>query len=295
MLSPNEFYMNIQKPIIIVSVGRSGSTLLTELLAKHQNVAWMSKCCQYFPSHPQINRMFLQLTDCPILGPILKNKVHPREHYNFWDYWHKGFSTICRDMRQDDVTQSALRLRDVFAKMTTQKHNRLMIKITGWPRIGFLKEIFPDAKFIHILRDGRSVASSMLNQPWWWGWRGPENWRWGQLTDTQYQLWNKYNKSFVVLAAIEWMILMDSFELATADLSPDTFRTIKYEDLCQDVNGTLKQVADFCELDYNDTYADQIKNFTVRSANSKWQSDLNPTQQHDLQEVLADSLIKYGY
>lgn len=61
----------------------------------------------------------------------------------------------------------------VLSKTLTKKRNRLLFKITGWPRVGFLHEIFEDAKFIHLIRDGRAVAYSLLQQPWWEGWRGP--------------------------------------------------------------------------------------------------------------------------
>ncbi len=287
--------MAVKKPVIIIGTGRSGSTLLYEMMAEHPNAAWTSKCCQYFPSRPAVNKLFLNLIDWPLLGSLLKKKVHPREYYQFWDYWHKGFSTVCRDMRVDDVTQSAHRLNAVYEKMLTAKRNRLMLKITGWPRIGFLREIFPDAKFIHILRDGRSVSSSMLSQTWWWGWQGPENWRWGQLTEDQRQLWQQYDKSFIVLAAIEWIILMDSFDKASAGLSPDIYRTIKYEDLCKDVPGVMREITEFCELDWNDQFANRLNRYAIKSANEKWKTELNTKQQDDLQAVLNEYLHRYGY
>jgi hypothetical protein len=94
-----------------------------------------------------------------------------------------GFRRPCRDLLPQDVTlKKKEAIQNVVAQMLTRKRNRLVVKITGWPRIGFLKEIFPDAKFIHILRDGRAVANSYINVPFWWGWRGLANWRWGPLT-----------------------------------------------------------------------------------------------------------------
>jgi len=44
------------------------------------------------------------------------------------------------------------------------------------PRIGFLQAIFPDAKFIHIVRDGCAVANSRMNAPFWKGWQGLNTW-----------------------------------------------------------------------------------------------------------------------
>src|SRR3712207_7426845 len=48
-----------------------------------------------------------------------------------------------------------------------------------------LSEIFKDAKFIHLMRDGRAVANSLLHVYFWSGWKGPGNWGWGQLSPAQ--------------------------------------------------------------------------------------------------------------
>ena len=287
--------MDVKNPVFIIGTGRSGSTLLYEMLSAHPHITWMSKVCQSFPSRPGVNKLFMKLIDWPVLGSFLTRRVHPREYYEFWDHRFPGFSSVCRDLGADDVTRSAHRLPEAFGQMLTRKRDRLVLKITGWPRVGFLKTIFPDAKFIHILRDGRSVSSSMLSQPWWKGWQGPENWRWGQLTPEQYELWEKYDKSFIVLSAIEWMILMDSFDRATADLSSDVYKLVKYEDLCADADGVVREITDFCGLDWTDGFADSITHRAIRPANEKWKAELNAKQQQDLQEVLSDYLLRYNY
>lgn len=287
--------MEVKNPIFIIGTGRSGSTIFHQILSEHPNLAWLSICCRHFPSKPEINRLLMHLIDCPILGSLLKKKVHPREYYEFWDHWCRGFSEPCRDLVAADVNPVNRKVTVPLSKMLTQTRNRLLIKITGWPRVGFLRQIFPDAKFIHILRDGRAVSASMLRQSWWHGWRGPENWRWGQLSESQCGLWQQYNKSFIVLAAIEWMILMDSFDAATADLNPDTYKLIKYEDLCKDVSGVMKDVTEFCGLNWTPDFANRMNQYSLRCANDKYKTELNPKQQHDLQEVLIDYLKKYGY
>ncbi len=66
--------------------------------------------------------------------------------------------------------------------MTTKTHNRVFLRITEWPRIGFLSEIFEDTVFVHADRDGRLVADSMLNVRFRRGWEGPGSWRFGPLS-----------------------------------------------------------------------------------------------------------------
>ena len=84
-----------------------------------------------------------------------------------------GFSEPCRDLVRTDVTTRVKRqVRAAMGMMLTHKRNRLLLKITGWPRLGFLNEMLEDAKFIHLVRDGRAVASS-LHVDFWRGWYGP--------------------------------------------------------------------------------------------------------------------------
>ncbi len=41
----------------------------------------------------------------------------------------------------------------MMSEITTEKRDRLLLKITGCPRIGFLSEIFEDMRFIYVVRD----------------------------------------------------------------------------------------------------------------------------------------------
>lgn len=287
--------MELKEPIFIVGTGRSGSTILFEILAKHPQIAWLSKFCDIFPDRPFINQLFLKAIDIPFAGDVLTSILHPREWYNFWEYWCKGFGTTCRDLFADDVTAGDRNISNTLAKMLTNKRNCMMLKITGWPRIGFLQEIFPNAKFIHIVRDGRAVANSFINQRWWLGWQGPENWRWGKLTEGQMHLWEKYDKSFIALSAIEWMILMDAFEKATKNLTTDKYFEVKYEKLCSNPTDVIKEIIGFCDIPWSAEIENYMKKHPLKNSNEKWKNELNQKQQTILQEILADYMAKYGY
>ena len=101
-----------------------------------------------------------------------------------------------------------------FRKFLNKKRNKLLLKITGWPRITMLQKLFPDAKIIHMVRDGRAVMHSNLKVKFWNGWDGPEKWTWGKLPPQFSKIYKDNNESKVVLAALQWMILMDSFKVS---------------------------------------------------------------------------------
>lgn len=288
--------MEVKNPLFIVGTGRCGSTIFHHVLTYHPKVTWLSSWAPKYASKPHMNRLAMQIMDLPLPDRYLRKRIYPGEWYAFWNYYYRGFGEPCRDLCREDVTPRVKsKIRGAMAEMLSDRRPHLLIKITGWPRLGFLKEIFPDAKFIHIYRDGRAVANSLL-QVWWWpGWRGPENWGCGELSPEQRQKWERSGKSFVVLAALEWEILMTSFEQARQTIPPEDLMEIRYEDLCQEPVGLFRQAAEFAGLEWSSQFESRVKQFTLESANDKWRKDLTSLQQKELNESIQDILQKYGY
>lgn len=288
--------MDIYKPIFIIGTGRCGSTIFQDIYAYHPQVAWLSWLVDRYPKNPEFNRWFMHFIDIPIFGEYFIKKIRPGEPYRFWEYNCKGFSLPFRDLIENDVTNnSKSNIKKAMKMMLTKKRNRLIIKITGWPRIKFLKEIFPDSKFIHILRDGRAVANSLINVDFWKGWEGPHKWRWGMLNEEQTKKWEYYNKSFVILAAIEWEILVSAFEELKKECTQSQFLEIKYENLMSDPVKTFKKVIEFSELEWSNSFEHRIEKFKLNDMNYKWEKNLTKLQKDMLNEYLNDYLKKYNY
>lgn len=283
-------------PIFIVGTGRSGSTVFHYLLSKHPRVAWPAWLAETRPNRPQWGHWLMRALDWPLLGPVLLRYVDQSEAYPFWDLHYPGFSRPARDLRADDVTERARRnLPAALNALRTSKRNRLLLKITGWPRLGFLQGLFPEATFIHVVRDGRAVVNSMLNVPWWDGWQGPSRWSWGSLSPASLEEWVRHDRSFVALAAIQWKMLMGELGRAKVTVAPERFLEIRYEDLCAQRDHTFQQVLDFTGLEADPAFARRVAAVPLRSENDKWRRDLSNAQQRILNEVLQDELTRLGY
>ncbi|HJU26316.1 MAG TPA: sulfotransferase [Rhodanobacteraceae bacterium] len=288
--------MKIDRPIFVVGVGRSGSTIFHQMLSEHPQLAWLSELCDRFPSHPGFNRALLGLVDWPLLGDVLKRRFEAVECYAFWEHHSRGFRQPCRDLLASDVTEaSRRRLLTAMLRLPTGRRSRMLYKITGWPRIGFLQELFPDARFIHVCRDGRAVANSLLAVDFWRGWHGPAQWRWGELNASDQAEWERHGQSFVALAGIQWKLLMDATAEAAAHIPPGRFMEIRYEDFVADPVANFRKVATFCELDWSRRFENAIASYSLETTNDKWREDLTAGQQAILQAVLAESLARYGY
>lgn len=286
----------LNTPIFIIGTGRCGSTIFHRMMAKHRRVAWLTRYTATAPAQLRRSRRAMAALDSPLPGRLVRKLVYPVEAYSFWDRYCSGFSAPCRDLLADDVTPPVkARLQKVLPQLLTANRQRLLVKITGWPRVGFLKEIFPNAKFIHVIRDGRAVVNSLLAVPWWSGWRGPSNWRWGDLTPAQRETWERHGRSFAALAAIEWEILMTAHAQARQAIPAADYMEIRYEDLCAAPQEITRRAVEFCDLPWTNGFETALGGFSLKNTNYKWQSDLTPAQQDILNACLADSLRRYGY
>lgn len=287
----------ITKPIILVGTGRCGSTVFHRLLATHPRLMWLSGFAYQFPSRPGWNRRAVEAMGNPLMRRLFGRWIRANEQYHFWDlHTHGCFSEPCRDLVGGDVTaRMKKQLLGAFDAMLTARRDRLLIKITGWPRIGFLDEVFEDARFVHILRDGRSVASSLLHVGFWRGWYGPQGWRAGLLSPEDQAIWEAYDRSFVALAGLEWRIQMRAIDAARRQLDPARFIEVKYESFCEQPMETYRRVLDFAELPSSPEFEREVEAASIRSMRDRWRDDLTPAQQTLLDDLLADDLRRYGY
>ena len=281
--------MQLKKPIILVGNGRSGSTVFQKMLAHHPELTWLSFLNNRYAKNPKINQLYMRLIDTPILGKYLIQKRGPSEPYLFWDHYCRGFSTPFRDLTEKDVLpRSKENVRTALSQNLTKNRHRLILKITGWPRITYLKEIFPDAIFIYVKRNPKAIANSFLNVNFWWGWRGPHNWRMGLLPEKYQEIWERHDKSFIALAAIEYLIYIDAYNKSISNLEPGSLFEISYDSLCAKPIDTLKMVTERCELSWNYKFEDRIRLFELNNSDYKWKNNLTSDQQNILSDILDD-------
>lgn len=286
----------IDRPIFLVGTGRCGSTVVYQMMSHHPRVAWLSGLGDRYPTTMAMHHAVVRALSVPVLSAIVRRGTMAGECYDTWEHLARGFSRPMRDLTAQDVSErSRRRLLAAMGRVTTSKRPRLLFKITGWPRIGFLHEVFADARFIHVVRDGRAVANSLMNVDFWRGWEGPSKWRWGELDEAQRREWERYDRSFVALAGINWKIVTDAVEESKKALGPESFLEIKYEDVCARPWETFEQILEFTDLPRTAAFERTIRDYPLRNTNAKYLTDLSPAQQQVLNEVLGSHLKRYGY
>src|SRR5687767_2872197 len=149
-----------------------------------------------------------------------------------------------------------------------------------------LAAIWPDARFVVLVRDGRDVALSVMDVPF-----GPNN-AWA--------------------AARSWATAIRQGQEA-AERYPGRVHTLRYEDLVTNPAETVAAICDFVGLDYSDdmlaieqtdrskVVADQSAWFTnvwsgiTTAAVGKWRTELTARQIEVFESVAGDELRALGY
>lgn len=237
----------VEKPVFIVGTGRSGSTVLGVLMSMHRDVGFLNE--------PKA----LWHAVCPD-GDV------------FGQYPSDGsprYSLGEADATQD-VRRRARRLFGAYLKATSSRR-----VVDKYPelifRVPFVRGIFPDARFVFLVRDGRDTCRSI--ESWserksvtdagevhdWWG---ADNLKWRlmleQLVPKEEDLAGSIDEircfdRHVDLAAVEWVITMRE-GLRNAGRYPGSFHTIRYESLVANPRKELSKLMDFCELPQDKTF-----------------------------------------
>jgi hypothetical protein len=207
-------------------------------------------------------------------------------------------STPPRDLVAADATPSLeRRFRAFFVERAReQRADTFLHKFTGWPRVGFILKVFPDTRFIHVVRDGRAVANSYLQMPWWLGYGGPDRWQWGPLPPELAEEWDRSGRSFVMLAGLLWRLLTDAYERARAAVAADSWLQIKYEDVIAQPRESFATMLDFCRLPWNREFERGFTRHTFASSRTDaYRRDLAPADVAMLTRSLGRALNAHGY
>ncbi|HKO88322.1 MAG TPA: sulfotransferase, partial [Burkholderiales bacterium] len=120
-------------------------------------------------------------------------------------------------------------------------------------RVEFLHQVFPDAKFIHVVRNGLSVAQEIAQRGDKQGWWGRRGYKWQQIAelasrspDTAQALAlceNNFDRGL-----LEWRMSIEAIESARTRLPNEQFLEIRYEDIAERPSESLERAREFIGL-----------------------------------------------
>ena len=266
------------KPVFIMGAPGSGTTLLYDTLCTHKDLAYVTLNML----RTGIHRHGRFAGDRRVALFKVQNLVHkdrasslPHEANAFWI---KYFGTY-NYMTEDDFTQemAAYYRKNVAAVQKLWKRPRFINKnLQHCVRVKLLHRIFPDAKFIHIIRDGRAVAYSILNKK---GGANPTMF----LLSLEKILGDRYRpeRSELFNYGQAWAELIKKAKEACA-FGNDSYCEVRYEDLITKPQEEIRRVAGFCDLGWYDEFEKNVPE--TSNMNMKWKQSADESQKRDLEE-----------
>lgn len=286
--------MKVERPIFIIGSGRSGTTVLYNCLSVCPEVCWFSNLTARYPNLPKL-AILHRVLEVPFIGSKMKQSIirasrftlRPSEGGNIY---HSccGFEHA-RKTTEDDLSEE---MEGRFKKII-QEHLRLTGKsrflnkqTANTQRIRLINRMFPDAYYVHIIRDGRAVANSLLHVGWW---SDVDIWWLGHRPPW----WKEMGREPIQLCALHWKRDVEEI-LQNKHLFEDRYVEIRYELLVRDTESVINIIADFCELDRREVF-DKLLPETLPNMNYKWKQELTEHQKSVVRDCIGGFLIQLGY
>ena len=231
----------LERPVIIVSAPRAGSTLLFETLAQAAGVFTIGG-----ESHQLIESI---ATLRPGRGVVSSNRLTRRD----------ATTAIVAEIRQ----RFAGRIHDRDQQPPgSGEHVRLLEKTPkNALRIPFLLEVFPDAQFIFLHREPRANLSSMM-QAWrakgWVTYRGLPGWPgpWSLLLPPGYE--RLQGKPLEEIVAFQWRVANETILDDLEPLPRERWISLRYEDFVANPRGEVEKLLGFMGLAMDERLAEYL-------------------------------------
>ena len=208
-------------PFFVVGMGRSGTTLLRLMLHHHPRIAVPYES-SFLTSYQEQADRFGDLQDDVRLRRLV-DSILAEPNLRRWDHTFVPSDVIGRV-----TARSVAGVVDaVYSDYAAGKGKaRWGDKSDYLDRLHLVHQMFPDARFIHIIRDGRDVAQSVLRLPW-----GPGD---------------------IVQAAEWWNEHLWVARRIGVVLGPSRYMEVRYEHLVQEPARELQRCCAFLGEDYSD-------------------------------------------
>lgn len=294
---------HVKKPIFFIGMGRSGSTILFEAFSYHKDLGWFSNYLSRYPNLNSINllaRLFWSQRGEKAQGRsinIIKKRLPKAvEAYSIWEklVGKKFRYTFLRNINPTEKEKEVTK-KYVAQMLVYQGKNRFCAKITGPPRIHFLKNIFPDAFFVDLVRDPRAVIASQLGLELWKKRGGYTRPIWEDALDKEsYRLWRVHNNSPVALAALQWGAVYEQTMEEKQSICGQYIK-IHYEDFMENPVENIKKITQFTKLRPSNIIIKFVKQNQYKNMNYKYSKQLSKKEIELIESILKKQMKDLKY
>jgi hypothetical protein len=272
----------LASPVIFIGPGRSGSTIISEIILAHESLAWPSNHQEYLPRTALVN----------LLRPLFDNRLWrvigekgqlnktrflncllplPAEAFPFWESLTRPGIDFSRGFLLGEVADDAekRRIRKAVARIVAwQGKQRFSMKITGPGRIGYLQSIFPDARFINVVRDPVATVRSLLAVPFWRDLGMHQLWWTGAYSEEEIARFESLKSDPVAATAFQVAKVLKT-TLEEAQSCDANLLTVRYEDFVASPAATVGDVCSFLDLSASAMLQQKLRQTAVHDRNHR--------------------------
>jgi len=289
---------NYLSPIFIIGNPRSGTSMFRLMLTSHQNLAiapesgfmlWWKNKYSDWSDKDNTSRLDEFISD-----------LFTSRRFEYWELNESEVKSFIQKKQPDSYSELIALVYMFWAKKIDKegaiwgdKNNYYLNHISE------LIELYPDARFIHIIRDGRDVATSYMKL--------------SEIKNKVHLAPNLPDEINVI--AKEWSSNISTILSSLSKLDDNQYTEIRYEDLISDPEKELQRICDFLNLvfdndmlefnEYNRKHELEPKDYmswkaeTYKKLNSKavgrWKSILTAEQIEIFETIAKEPLNRFNY
>lgn len=269
-------------PFFIIGIGRSGTTLLRLMFHNHPNIAVPYES-HFITDYYNNLEAYGDLSNEGNLDKLLSDIL---QEYLLTQWDHEFDAQRIKAAINGNSLESIFNA--IYGDYAKGKgKTRWADKSDYLDRMHMIIKIFPKAKFIHIIRDGRDVANSVLKLPW-----GPKD-----LIGAA-EWWNEYIRLARCVGAV---------------LGEDTYTEVRYEDLVEAPEKELRRLCEFVGEKFEDSMLNYHQSSSVAIPESRkaqhhnsgeppkksrtyaWKKEMSDTHVDMFSDYAKHSLKSLGY
>ena len=275
----------------LLGAGRSGTTLLYKLMCLHPQIAYVSNYDKWAPTaiasmannrlsnsiESKLSSWFNVAGNAYFVKRPLAKRVTPTPIEGEIVYANSGVPLIPEPGYRPDA-ETAHRLHDTFSRIRRGRNGKILLskRTANNRRIAMLNEIFPTARFVHLIRDGRDVARSLSRVEWW----------------SDHIVWWDGRKASEMeaagaermeICATNWLREVRTIQSSLAVVDPARILEVRFEALVANPVEQLRRITEFCQLDNDVEFENAI--------NLLWSDPKSPNRQGDWHGVRDAALL----
>jgi len=255
------------QPLFIIGAPRSGTTFLAELVSDMEYGCPIET--HFITKYSEKLHLYGDLDNIENCTRLIKHILseRPIQQWNIPMDPGKIYANLCNNR---SINYASIVDEIMMNRARIHGHSCWGDKTPHYiEKLPVLAGLFPNAKYIYIIRDGRDVALSLVEKPW-----GPNN---------------------ILVAAEYWAMLNKPSKTISSLQESGQLIKIRYEDLILNPKKTIKSIYSHLDKHIESNKLEWLSNKINISSHYRWKLKMSTRQVRVFEGAAADTLHQLGY